>query len=149
MVPDWGAILLRRTRPVSLSVPETPSSPLKRQLGRFASVGVLNTLVGVSLIFLCYEVFGLGLTLSNAIGYGAGLALSFALNGTWTFGAKTFDAGALAKFLALVLVAFVVNLAVIQTLLALGAPYPLAQITGVITYSALVFLGMKYAIFKS
>ncbi|SMX25188.1 GtrA-like protein [Boseongicola aestuarii] len=133
---------------MSLSVPDTPN-PLKRQIGRFASVGVLNTVLGVSLVFLCFEVFGLGLTLSNAIGYGAGLALSFALNGTWTFGAKSFDAGALAKFLALVAVAFVANLSVIQALMPLGVPYPLAQIAGVVTYSALVFLGMKYAIFKS
>ena len=125
-----------------------PANPITRQLTRFATVGVLNTLVGVAVIFACYQLLDLGLTLSNAIGYGVGLAISFALNGAWTFGASQYTTAAVAKFLVIVAIAFAANLAAINLLMALATPYPIAQLIGVCTYSALVFLGMKYAIFK-
>lgn len=125
-----------------------PKSTITRQISRFATVGVLNTLVGVAMIFACYQLLGLGLTLSNAIGYGVGLTISFALNGAWTFGASQYTAAAITKFLVIVAIAFAANLAAINLLMAIGTPYPIAQLIGVCTYSALVFLGMKYAIFK-
>lgn len=125
-----------------------PQSTLTRQLSRFATVGVLNTLVGVAVIFACYQLLGFGLILSNVIGYGVGLIISFALNGAWTFGASTYTAPAIVKFLAIVAVALAANLAAIILTMSIGAPYPIAQLIGVCTYSALVFLGMKYAIFK-
>lgn len=125
-----------------------PTSTITRQLSRFATVGVLNTAVGVAVIFACYQILGLGLVLSNAIGYGVGLTISFVLNGAWTFGSSQYSATAVVRFLSVVSVAFAANLAAINLLMAIAIPYPIAQLIGVCTYSALVFLGMKYAIFK-
>ncbi|NNL18074.1 MAG: GtrA family protein [Boseongicola sp.] len=124
------------------------TNTLTQQLARFATVGALNTVIGVAVIFACYQLFDLGLTLSNAIGYGTGLVISFALNGAWTFGSSQYNAPAIAKFLVIVAIGFFANLAAINLLMALAVPYTIAQLFGVCTYSALVFLGMKYAIFK-
>ena len=44
-----------------------PQSTLTRQLSRFATVGVLNTLVGVAVIFACYQLLGFGLILSTHV----------------------------------------------------------------------------------
>lgn len=122
-------------------------NPVVKQAPRFALVGILNTLLGVSLIFLCHEVLGVGLVWSNVVGYGAGLVLSFLLNGSWTFGAASYTLPMVLRYMALVAIGFALNIAAIKALLWQEAPYWLAQFSGIFTYSAVVFLGMKYAVF--
>lgn len=117
------------------------------QAARFAIVGIANTVVGVAVIFLLYQVFHLGVVLSNAVGYAVGLVMSYVLNGSWSFGASRYDLASIAKFAGLVAVAFATNILVIHQLIAFGQPYPIAQCAGVISYSALVFFGMKYVVF--
>lgn len=117
------------------------------QISRFAIIGVLNTCFGLAVILFFYRVLGSSLIVSNAAGYGMGLVLSFALNGFWTFDASTYKLTMVIKYLLLVGAAFIINMLVIMSLMSLGLPYWIAQIVGVITYSSIVFLGMKYAVF--
>lgn len=119
-----------------------------REVSRFSVVGVVNTLVGVAIIFVCFRVLGLGLVLSNAIGYGIGLGLSFILNGTWTFGVSTYGPKTLAAYAVLVGVAFLANIMLVKALMVLSLAYWVAQVTGVVTYSGIVFLGLKYVVFQ-
>lgn len=120
-----------------------------REVSRFGIVGVANTVIGLAIIFFCYHIFDLGLVLSNAIGYGIGLALSFGLNGKWTFGASVSGSRTIVAYGALVGVAFVLNIILVNVLMLLSLPYWVAQIGGVVTYSVIVFLGMKYAVFRN
>ena len=55
------------------------------QIIKYALVGVLNTLVTLSTIFLCKSVIGINPLVSNAIGYVAGVINSFLWNKTWVF----------------------------------------------------------------
>lgn len=55
------------------------------QFIKYALVGVLNTLVTLSTIFLCKSVIGINPLVSNAIGYVAGVINSFLWNKTWVF----------------------------------------------------------------
>lgn len=55
---------------------------------RFCSVGVLNTLIGLAIIFGLMRFGGVQYVLANAIGYAIGMMLSFALNRSWTFAHK-------------------------------------------------------------
>lgn len=55
------------------------------QFIKYALVGVLNTLVTLSIIFLCKSVIGINPLVSNAIGYVAGVINSFLWNKTWVF----------------------------------------------------------------
>ncbi len=121
--------------------------PVMRQVSRFALVGVLNTVVGVALIFVLYRSFGFGLVLANALGYGFGLMVSFLLNGSWTFGQSAYSTRTIAIYIAIVCAAFAINILTIQLLMAINLAYWIAQLCGVTAYSALVFLGMKYAVF--
>lgn len=57
---------------------------LRRTAPRFLIVGLVNTAVGLSVIFACKALAGLGDALSNAVGYTVGLAVSFVLNRSWT-----------------------------------------------------------------
>ena len=110
-------------------------------------VGALNTIVGVAVIFILYKGFDFSLIMSNAVGYGVGLIVSFVLNGSWTFGVSSYRPLTVAKYAALVCFAFIMNIFLIQLLMSFNIAYWIAQMVGVATYSALVFLGMKYAIF--
>lgn len=58
------------------------------QLIRYAFVGVMNTCVTLLAIFICKSLLGVNPYVSNAIGYGAGIANSFIWNRAWVFHAK-------------------------------------------------------------
>lgn len=78
-------------------------NPMRELLraGKFAIVGVANTLVDLGIFTLLAQVLGWNRYLSNVISYGAGILNSYIWNRTWTFQAKDrFFSPALVKFLA-------------------------------------------------
>lgn len=52
---------------------------------RYCTVGVLNTMICLGVIFLCKSIFEFNPYLSNALGYTAGLINSFLWNKKWVF----------------------------------------------------------------
>jgi putative flippase GtrA len=56
----------------------------KRPL-RFVVGGVINTVVGLGIIYGCKYFLEMNNVLANIAGYVVGLTVSFALNSTWTF----------------------------------------------------------------
>ena len=69
--------------------------------GKFAAVGVLNTLVDLGLFTLFAQVLGWDRYLSNILSYGAGMLNSYIWNRSWTFRSRAgFFSPALVKFLA-------------------------------------------------
>lgn len=52
---------------------------------KYGCVGIINTLLTLSVIFLCKSVLGVNPWLSNAIGYTAGMLNSFFWNKIWVF----------------------------------------------------------------
>lgn len=129
----------------------TPDPRLAPGIGsqalRFAAVGVANTGLGYALIVFLHLRAGLDLLAANAIGYGAGLVLSYAANRTWTFEGAPSSARSRLLFLPLVAAGFGANLAVTSGLTRAGLPYPVAQALGIAAYSALVFMGMRHVLF--
>jgi len=118
-----------------------------QQLSRYSAIGVLNTLFGGLLIYVSHNTLGLGIAASNAIGYGAGLALSYFGNKYWTFGDVKLSSAGPFIFAALVAVAFSSNLGVTFGLMATGLSFNIAQFSGIVIYSVIVFLGMKFILF--
>lgn len=55
------------------------------QLFRYAVVGVMNTLLTLTVIFLCKSLLGVNEYVSNALGYIVGLINSFLWNRRWVF----------------------------------------------------------------
>ncbi|WP_420063835.1 GtrA family protein [Metabacillus litoralis] len=52
---------------------------------RFIGVGIINTTIGISLIFLLLNVFGFSYWISTFIGNGIGAIISYILNRNFTF----------------------------------------------------------------
>ncbi len=118
------------------------------QLWRYGATGLLNTALGYGLIITSVYVLGTSVILANVIGYGAGWCLSYTLNKRWTFQNTAGSARSVIAFALLVAAAFGANLCVTLGLSGAGAAYPIAQAFGAVTYSAAVFVGLKWMVFK-
>ena len=121
-----------------------------RELLRFVTVGSLNTLIGLSCIYVAMGVLGLGFVASNALGYTVGIMISFALNRSWTFGHDGSWRHSLPKWLVVVGVAYACNLLVATTVRdRLGVDPYWAQLCGVVVYTAVSFAGARWFAFAS
>jgi putative flippase GtrA len=121
---------------------------IKRQLVRYAIVGLANTTVGLFCIFFAMAVFGLQDITANALGYGIGFFLSYGLNRSWTFQHNGAIGRSLSYFAILVVVSYFCNLLVmVGASRGIGINSYEAQLLGVCTYTTLVFLGSRYFAF--
>ncbi len=119
------------------------------ELGRFLSVGVLNMLVGLTVIYACKWFLGIGDAAANAIGYAAGLTTSFALNSRWTFDYRGPQLPALIKFLLVALLAYGMNLlTVLIAIHVFGLNGYVAQVLGIPPYTLTTYLASKFIVFR-
>lgn len=125
---------------------------LLTQAARFGAVGILNTSIGLSIIWLSMAL-GVNIFVANAIGYSVGLVISFTLNRTWTFGTETNDLSEskfrqALRFICIFLVSWLCNISVV--LLGLEytdlSPY-LLQLLGIITYTVQFFILCRIWVF--
>jgi putative flippase GtrA len=121
-----------------------------RELPRFLSVGVVNSLVGLSVIYAAKWFYNVGDIASNAIGYSVGLLVSFALNSHWTFAYRGPLSPALAKFLLVALVAYGMNLLTVMAgIHYIGLNDYIAQALGIPPYTLTSYLASKYLVFSA
>ncbi len=94
---------------------------------------------------------GLGDYISNILGYGVGLIVSFILNRRWTFNVQAaIKTKEIIGFLLVFAVAFGANLLVLMCGRAIGlAGQPLLQLAAMATYSGLFFILTRQFIFHS
>ena len=111
---------------------------LLSQLSRYAVVGVLNTAVGLSLIYAAMLI-GWGDIISNFVG---------CANGAWTFRSRLSGARA-AKYALLMTLAYLLNVAVmVASRDVLGVDRYVSQLFGVMAYTALGFVGSRVYVFR-
>ena len=110
---------------------------------RFLGVGALNTLAGLAIIYVAKGIFRLDDVTANALGYGCGIALSFALNRRWTFGHTGTIWPALVKFVAWIAVAYAANLAAVIAAIDTGINSYAAQAIGIPIYTAITYWGSR------
>jgi putative flippase GtrA len=108
---------------------------------RFASVGIVNTILGYGIILACLAA-GLPDIISNALGYIAGLTITFFANRRWTFAQNNHvNLPEIGRFLSVFLICWLVNISIILLGLTLGyAGNPILHFIGLVTYSSLFFL---------
>lgn len=122
-------------------------SGLTGQIGRYAASGLVNTGLGLAVIFGLHLGAGLAIAPANAAGYAVGWTVSYVLNRSWVFGDGAPALRTAPAFLLLVLAAFAGNLAIIYGLKSAGLPYGPAQLAGTAFYSIAVFLGARHVVF--
>ncbi|MGQ0593983.1 MAG: GtrA family protein [Gammaproteobacteria bacterium] len=118
-------------------------------LARFLSVGAVNGVVGLSVIYACKRLLGLGDIPANASGYAVGLVFSFVLNRHWTFGHTGNTWVAVLRFLAVYAVAYSVNLVcVLFAIRVAGIDGYVSQAIGILPYAAIFYLGSRLYVFR-
>jgi len=121
---------------------------LDASVPRFLLVGVGNTLAGLVIIYLAKAV-GIGDVTANATGYGVGLVLSFVLNKRWTFRHDGPVLSTLMRFIVVIGLAYVANLAVVLGAISvLGINSYIAQALGIPAYTAVAYLGSRWYVFS-
>ena len=119
------------------------------QATRFAIVGILNTAVGLAVIFGSMALLGLGDFAANAVGYGVGLIVSFVGNRRWAFRHVGPWGPALLRFLLVFAVAYLLNLLTLMYVRdVLHVNSYLAQTAGIVAYTASFFVGSRSLVFR-
>jgi putative flippase GtrA len=73
---------------------------------RFLLVGMVNTLTGLSIIFLLLNVFGLSYWISTFVGNCVGAVVSYLLNRTFTFNSQIDFTKGIPRFIVVILVCY-------------------------------------------
>lgn len=116
---------------------------LFRQAKSFVAVGVLNTVIGLTVIVFSHHVLGWGPTLSNVSGYCVGSITGYMLNRTLTFRSEASVGRSMPRYAAVLSVAYASNLGALHTLLWLQLPFVLAQAIAMVAFSTIVFFGSR------
>jgi putative flippase GtrA len=112
----------------------------------FASVGILNTVVGLSLIYLFRSVVG-DEVLANIFGYSLSFILSYFLNGKLTFSAKVNCLKTFLKFLLAFLFSWSVNISVVLYCINHKFPPELSHLIGMPAFTFTFYLLSRYCVF--
>lgn len=124
-------------------------SPLKQEVYKFILVGILNTAIGLSTIFLGLYL-GFGNLMANIFGYAVGLVSAYLLNKYFVFKTKknAFKKRELFFFIMTFALSYLANIMVLYFLLHFGAHPYLAQTFAMGTYSVINFLLNKFITFN-
>jgi len=82
-------------------------------LVKFLSVGIVNTAIGLTIIYSLKWGMGWGDVGANLLGYTVCIFLGFLLNGRWTFGISKLKITHFFRYLLVMIVAYLMNLAVV------------------------------------
>ena len=116
---------------------------------RYVCVGVINTAVGLTVIYFGIYVLALDDVPANLSGYLLGTLCSFMLNRSWTFSSRGAPAAQLAKFLAVMLGAYLLNIASVMVMIKwLGFHRYLSHKLGTVPYTLAGYLGSRYFAFR-
>ena len=116
---------------------------------RFLFVGVLNTIIGYSIIMVLFHLVGLTYGVSYFLSYVVGVVISFFLNRQFVFFSKNHKLFEFFRFL----IAFGISYIVSYIFLYLFVEYQIlgeniAFLGGMVIYSTLFYLLNKYIVFK-
>lgn len=121
---------------------------------KFLLVGVINTMVGIGVMFIAYNFLHLGYWISSALNYILGSIVSYVLNKNFTFKSNNNETQAIIKFL--------INIACCY-LIAYGGAKPLmflifkdfeqqirdnlSMLTGMCIFVIINYIGQRYFVF--
>jgi putative flippase GtrA len=116
---------------------------------KFASVGALNTVVGLAIIYGLKWGLAWGDAAANLLGYLFCIGLGFYLNGRWTFAVPDLRARHLIGYFAVAGAAYLMNLlAVLTSMALLGMTGDVAQLVGVPAFTLTSYVLNKVFVFS-
>lgn len=117
---------------------------------RFLLVGVMNTLVGLSSIFLLLQVVGLAYWISTFLGNSIGAIVSYILNRRFTFTSKTSYGKSIPLFITVILGCYLLSFSlskIVAGFVFTQHSNEVAVFLGTGLYTIMNYLGQKYIVF--
>jgi putative flippase GtrA len=132
-----------------------PKLDLKREAGliaRFGGAGVMTTALGLAVILALDLGLGVDRRLANAAGYLVGATLGLVLQRTFVFRQPAHAPGSAGRYVAVMLLAFALNQAVL-TLAGMLLPqdrlgHAIAQLVAMAAYTATQFALFRLWVFR-
>lgn len=119
------------------------------QLGRFASIGVLATLLHVLTAIVAQSYFGLTAQVSNLAGFVSAFGLSYLGHARVTFKVAAMHGAQLQRFLVISLLGLALSASITHLVHdVLNAPFAIAMLTVGVCVPLLTFLAAKYWVFS-
>lgn len=115
---------------------------------RYAGVGLLSLVVDAGTLWLLYDVAHEELWLATSAGFWLSFAVNFVANKYLTFSATTGGRRQLMRYVVVVAVSYVSNLAIVMGLVALGMPAVLAKLIAVTLLVIVNFGAYRYWVFR-
>jgi len=111
-------------------------------------IGVLSFIVDAGTLFLTHGVLKIWLPLATTLAYGLSFVVNFGLNRRWAFGSTGALTGQAARYIALVGVNFLITLAMVNGIAALGVSYLLAKVLATAVIAGVNYLAYRNWIFR-
>jgi putative flippase GtrA len=126
---------------------------------RFLLVGVINTLIGLSIMFILLNLFGWTYWIATFLGNSIGAGVSYLLNRSFTFNSNVTRSEGIPKFFFIILSCYVLSFSmggvVAETLhlssqgVSFISKDEMAVLVGTVLYTLTNYLGQKFFVFKS
>lgn len=130
-----------------------------RELLAFGVVGVINTVIGTSVMFLAYNFFKWGYWPSTALNYIVGSLFSYFANKRFTFKSDSKSVYEILRFVLNIVVCYIIAyslavpfvekiLACLKVEFAKNITEQLAMLCGMVIFVLINFLGQKIFVFQ-
>ena len=132
---------------------QTPASTVTRRayehsLFRYLVIGVLSFAADAGTLYLTHGVFHIWLPLATTIAYALAFVVNFGLNRAWAFESSSPVGRQLTRYIGLVLVNYLLTLAIVTGLAALGVAYLLAKVIATGVTVALNYVAYRTWVFS-
>lgn len=122
---------------------------------KFLIVGVVNTLVGTGVMFLCYNVFRTGYWAASAMNYIIGSIVSFFLNKYFTFKSGSRSLREVVRFAANITVCYVLAYGIAKPCVhyilggySVAVRDNMAMLAGMCLFVAFNYFGQRFFVFR-
>ena len=116
---------------------------------RFIIVGLINTLLTLSTIYILVICFKVNNYISNVSGYIVGLINSYIINRNWTFSGTKDKSREIMNFILLFVVCYLLQFIILKTMIELmNINALISQFLSMAVYTVVNFIGNKYIVFK-
>ena len=138
---------------MSCNIHDTMQKLTESSLTRFIIVGIINTLVGMAIMFGLYNLAGCSYWISTAANYFFASILSFFLNKHFTFRYKGDTAGSALRFVINIAVCYFIAYGIAKPLVLHLVPGSitfqenLAMLVGMVFFVGLNYLGQRFFAF--
>jgi putative flippase GtrA len=122
---------------------------------KFLLAGLANTITGSGLMFVMYNVFGMGYWISSAVNYIVGSIISFFLNKYWTFNVSKWSLYMVFAFIVTIVISWFLAYKIAKIVLSFFFFFHskktldnISLFVGMCLFTGLNYIGQRFIVFR-